>query len=105
MRAGQFDRSIIIQAFSSTADDYGTPTEAWAPVATVRAQLVQTSTEEYLAAHGETDQTIMVFRLRYRSDVTTDHRIVFEAKPYNIRETKEIGRRKGLELRCEEVRT
>lgn len=105
MRAGKLDRTITIQAFTSTVDDYGTPTEALTNFATVRAQKVEASTEEYLRGYGETDATVIIFRIRWLSDVTTDHRVVHEGRNLNIRETKEIGRRKGLELRCEEVRT
>ncbi|ALK09504.1 phage head closure protein [Blastochloris viridis] len=105
MRAGNLDRTITIQSFASGVDDYGTPIEQWSDVATVRAQIVQASTDEFLAAFGETDKTAIIFRVRWLDGVTTEHRVVYAGKSLNIREMKEIGRRKGLELRCEEVRT
>jgi SPP1 family predicted phage head-tail adaptor len=105
MRAGTLDRTITIQAFSSTVDDYGTPTETWTDFATVRAALVQASTDEYLRAYGETDALAVIFRTRWLDGLTTEHRVVYDGRNLNIREVKEIGRRKGLELRCEEVRS
>ena len=72
--------------------------------ATVRAQIIQASTEEYLRAYGEGGNTAIIFRLRWLDGVTVAHHVSFDGKTLNIRETKEIGRRKGLELRCEEVR-
>lgn len=105
MRAGQLDRTIQIQSFSNTVNDYGTPVMTWTDLATVRAQIVQQSTDEFLATHGETDSFAAVFRIRWLAGVTTDHRVSYGGKFLNIREVKEIGRRKGLELRCEEVRT
>lgn len=105
MRAGKLDRRITIQADSSTVNEYGVPVEAWSDFATVPAQIIQTSTEEYLRAYGETDSLAMIFRIRWLAGVTTNHRVVYEGKNLNIRETKEIGRRKGWELRCDEVRT
>jgi SPP1 family predicted phage head-tail adaptor len=105
MRAGKLDRTITIQSLTTGVDDYGTPTEAWTDVATVRAELIQAGTEEFLAGYGESDRTAVIFRTRWRVDVTTDQRIMFGTKSLNIREIKEIGRRRGLELRCEEVRT
>lgn len=101
MRAGKLDRSITLQAFSSTVDPDGTPIEAWVDFATVRAQIVQASTDEFLAGYGETDKTAIIFRVRWLDGVTTDHRVAYDGKNLNIRELKEIGRRKGLELRCE----
>ncbi len=73
--------------------------------ATVRGWIVQASTDEFLAAFGETDKTAIIFRVRWLDGVTTDHRVVYEGKALNIRGTKELGCRQGLELRCEEVRT
>ena len=105
MRAGQLDRTIKIQSVTNTVNEFGTPVETWTDLATVRAQIVQQSTDEFLATYGETDNFAVVFRIRWLSGVTTDHRVVYQGKNLNIRETKEIGRRNGLELRCEEVRT
>ena len=104
MRAGKLDRSIKIQAFTSTVNEYGTPIEAWTDFATVRAQIIEASTEEFQRAYGEGGTTVVVFRIRWLSGVTIEHRVVYEGHNLNIRDIKEIGRRKGLELRCEEVR-
>jgi SPP1 family predicted phage head-tail adaptor len=105
MRAGKLDRQITIQSFSSTIDVLGTPTVTWTTIATVRAQVIEVSTEEYQRAYGEGGNTSIIFRIRFLAGVTTDHRVQYEGKDLNIRELKEIGRGKGLELRCEEVRT
>jgi SPP1 family predicted phage head-tail adaptor len=104
MRAGSLDRTINLQSFSSTVNADGTPVEAWTDFATVRAQLVQASADEFLAGYGEADRTVTIFRVRWLDDVTTDHRVQYDGRNLNIREIKEIGRRKGLELRCEQVR-
>ncbi|NTA48028.1 phage head closure protein [Agrobacterium tumefaciens] len=100
MRAGKLDRSITVQSFTSTVNDYGTPIETWTDVATVRAQIIQSSTEEFLTS-GATDETVIIFRTRYFGAVAPKSRIIFEGEEYNVREVKEIGRRKGLDLRCE----
>lgn len=100
MRAGKLDRSITVQSFTSTVNDYGTPIETWTDVATVRAQIIQSSTEEFLT-NGASDTTSIIFRTRYFSPIGGTSRILFEGEEYNVREVKEIGRRKGLDLRCE----
>lgn len=105
MRAGQLDRVIALQQMVAALDDAGTPTESWTDFATIRAQKVEASTEEYLRGYGETDATVMIFRVRWLDDVNTDMRVVFDGRAFNIRETKELGRRQGLEIRCEQVRT
>jgi SPP1 family predicted phage head-tail adaptor len=89
-----------IQSFASTVNEYGTPVSTWTDVATVRAQLIQSSTEEYLT-NGASDTTSIIFRTRHFEGVNTSSQILYEGQTYNVREVKEIGRRKGLDLRCE----
>ncbi len=100
MRAGKLDRVITIQSFASAPNEYGTPVSTWTDVATVRAQIIQSSTEEYLT-NGASDTTSIIFRTRHFAGVTTSSQVIYEGETFNIREVKEIGRRKGLELRCE----
>ncbi|MBX5149576.1 phage head closure protein [Rhizobium lentis] len=100
MRAGKLDKKIEIQSFGETVDDYGTVTEGWITFATVRAQVLQSSTEEYLQSAGTTAQTAIVFRVRWRSDILTKHRVAYEGQAFDVKEIKELGRRDGLDLRC-----
>lgn len=103
MRAGLMDRSITIQRAATTIDDFGTPTDTWGDVVTVRAQQVQTSTDEYIRGYGASDETVIVFRTWWRNGITNADRIIYAGDAYNIKETKEIGRRNGLELRCQRL--
>ncbi|MBP2611416.1 phage head closure protein [Agrobacterium pusense] len=100
MRSGKLDRTIKVQSFTSTVNEYGTPVQAWTDVATARAQIIQSSTEEFLT-NGASDTTSIIFRTRYFGPIVPKSRILFEGEEYNVREVKEIGRRKGLDLRCE----
>lgn len=100
MRAGKLDREITIQRFTSTVDDYGTPAQTWTDIATVRAQIVQQSTEEFIRGFGASDETAIIFRTRWLDGVTNADRISFDGVLHNLKEVMEIGRRKGLELRC-----
>ncbi len=100
MRAGKLDRSITIQRETSTVNDYGTPVKVWSDIATLRAEIVQASTEEFIRGWGASDETVIIFRTRYLSGVTLADRIVYGGAAHNLKEIKEIGRRRGLELRC-----
>lgn len=102
MRSGKLDRTIRIDRFDAGAvNDYGTPEPTYAPLATLRAQVIQSSTEEALSAQGASAETAIIFRTRWLAAVTTADRVHYEGRYFNVRETKEIGRRRGLELRCE----
>ncbi|MCB1511521.1 MAG: phage head closure protein [Hyphomicrobiaceae bacterium] len=100
MRAGKLDRDITIQRGTTTIDEYGTMTQTWADVATLRAQIVQQSTEEFIRGFGASDVTAVIFRTRWLDGVTNADRISHDGGIYNIKEMKEIGRRRGLEIRC-----
>lgn len=103
MRAGNLDRTITLQRATTTIDDFGTPAETWTNLATLRAQQVTTSTDEYIRNHGASDETVIVFRTWWRDGITNADRIVYAGDTYNIKETKQIGRRAGLELRCQRI--
>lgn len=106
MRAGKLDRIIQIQEYTRTGTTPGgAPILGWADFITVRAQLLQASTEEYLRGYGETEAKVVIFRIRWLDGLTVKHRVHYESKLLEIKEIKEIGRRNGLEVRCDEVRT
>jgi len=100
MRAGKLDKTISIESLGLTVDDYGTETEGWTPVATVRAQLMQASTEEFMRSAGSISETAVVFRIRFRDDLAPSDRVTHQGQAYDVKEINELGRREGLDLRC-----
>ena len=104
MRAGKLDRIIRLDRYTEgVPDDYGNAVPTWEAIATVRAQLLQSSTEEFMRSYGISDETVVVFRTRYIAGITTADRVHYQGAYFGISEVKEIGRRKGLELRCSKV--
>lgn len=99
--AGRLDRTIQIERPTRSVGVAGSETLAWTPVATVRAELIQSEISETLAAQGTTPKAALAFRIRYLAGVTPDDRVIYEGRAYNLRTVKEIGRRRGLELICE----
>jgi SPP1 family predicted phage head-tail adaptor len=65
----------------------------------VRAQIIQASTEEFMKGWGASDEAAIVFRIRYFDGLTNADRVSYGGKTYDLKEIKEIGRRKGLDLR------
>lgn len=100
MRAGRLDRIITIQRVGTTVDDYGTPVEGWTTVATVRAQRVKLTMEEFLRAFGSTSEAVAVFRVRHMDDLTLADRITCEGETFDLKSIEPLGRREGLDLRC-----
>ena len=99
MRAGKLRYRITIQTFSETVDEYGVPTLDWADVATVRAELVQQSTSEFIRNHTAMDDELVIFRTRYLDGITNAMRVMFDGDPHNIREVAPDPLRRHMELR------
>jgi SPP1 family predicted phage head-tail adaptor len=100
MRAGNLDRRIGIDRAAVVKDPHGVERSSWSRMANVRAQVVQSSTEEFMRAPGASTETAIVFRIRYLAGLTTADRIAFDGQFFNVVEIKEIGRRHGLEIRA-----
>lgn len=98
IRAGKLDRQIIIERQAETVAASGAVSKTWTPAATVRAELVQRSADEYLAGYGEAENGNAVFRIRYLAGITTADRVTFDGVNYDIDEIVELGRRRALEL-------
>ena len=99
MRAGTLDRTISIQRATEVRDDLGVVTTTWATLATMCAALIQASTSEYLQGAGLQGDAAVIFRTRFLDGVTVRDRVLYGGTAHDIQEVKEIGRRKGLELR------
>ncbi|MDH7785174.1 SPP1 family predicted phage head-tail adaptor [Ochrobactrum sp. 19YEA23] len=99
MRAGKLDRQITIERKTKTKTPTGGIVESWQAMATIRAEIVQQSATEFLTGYGEAENGTIVFRVRYLGGITTADRVSYNGTAYNLKEIKELGRRRGLELR------
>ena len=118
MRAGNLDRVISLQRLTQAVSDAGTVTETWTDFAPgIRAELVAPMLPfavkaptifagvEADQAYGPAEEVTLAFQVRYVASVTTVDRVVYEGNPYRIIGITEIGRRRGLELRCQWLRS
>lgn len=89
MRAGQLRHRIAIQVQTDTTDNMGGFTVAWADVAgldSVPAAIWDLKSTERIDAMKLEEQITHRIRIRYRSGITTKHRIYWEqkSKTFNI---------------------
>jgi SPP1 family predicted phage head-tail adaptor len=103
IRAGKLDRQITIQRQTETVAPSGAVSKAWAEIATVRAEIVQQSADEYLSGYGEAEQGNLVFRIRYLAGLSTNDRVIYDGTAHDIDQLVELGRKRGLELRVKGV--
>lgn len=99
MRAGSLDKTIRIERGSNTVKNDGTPLFMWTELVTLRAETIQTSTEEFQRAFGASGETATIFRTWFYAGITLADRVIIDGLVHDILELKEIGRRNGLEIR------
>lgn len=101
MRAGQLNKSIVIEARTDTADSFGQPVPSWARIhtdATIAAAVLPNRGGERFTAAQVYGESVVTFRIRWRSDVSVLNRISYDSKYWDIKDVREIGRREGLEI-------
>ena len=98
MRSGDLDRSIEIQVNTAVQDETGDPVASWATITkgTVRAKIERGRGRQRFITDHELNEHAIVFKIRYRSDFDTEHRIVYDSENYDIEAIEEIDRREGL---------
>ena len=103
-RASKLDNIVTIARLVETLDEYGIPREAWTPIRTAKAPIIQASAEDFLRSAGVAAESIVIFRVWFIEGVTpamdTSQRAEVRRK-----EIKAIGRRRGLEIRATSRRT
>lgn len=105
--AGRMDRRITFQTFTEAADGAGEPVKTWANLGsnpTVWAEVTPLALtnlgrgQEIFDADQILGQADARFRIRYRSDITVEMRVVYASENYDIESVSEIGRREGVSI-------
>lgn len=98
MKAGELDRRITLETYTTTKNSYGEEEKTWSTLATVWAKIDYSGGTEDFEADKNTAIGRVRFSIRHRTDVTEQTRILYESEYYDILAINEIGRREGLEL-------
>jgi len=105
MKIGELRHRVTLQKKSVVKDGEGIPTETWADVCSVMAAVEPLRGREYfVAAAANAENTIRV-RIRYRSDVTADMRVLYGTRLLQIKSPPidPEDRHRELHLMCMEV--
>lgn len=98
MNIGRLDRVLEIHSPSLAQDAVGQMVETFALLATVWAAKMDIRPRERLAAQQVLATETTTFRIRHRSDVTAQCRLVCEGQTYKVEGLAEVGRREGLDI-------
>ena len=97
--ASRLRHLITIERRTESRDEFGQVTESWTCFATLRAEKITASTIEFLKGAGLEGQAAVVWRTRWRDGITITDRVLCDGVAHDIKELKEIGRRRGLDIR------
>ena len=100
---GKMDRRILIETNTPAQDSFGDPVESWGTLGTVWAEKLSAKAFEKFTGEKLTGFRQIGWMIRYRSDVTNLHRVVFDSENYLIMGVTEVGRKKSLVLTTEAV--
>ena len=99
--AGRLRHRIEIQNYEMAQDELGQPINTWAHWADVWASIEPLQGREFLAAMALQSQTTVRIRMRYRPDVTSQMRVLWGGRFYEIESVIEPqSRRHALQLMC-----
>jgi SPP1 family predicted phage head-tail adaptor len=102
MNPGILRSRIIIEKKAFTDNGFGGYTETWSTLATVWAKVEHLSGRELQMAQQVSPNINYEMTIRYRSDVTTDQRINYGGKYFNIRDVKDLDNmHQWMFLKCE----
>lgn len=84
MKIGSLKHRIIFQRLVATINENGFETEAWEDYKTIWASVSNLSGREYYEVAAVQAEKTVKFTIRYLTGLTTDMRILFQDKQYNI---------------------
>mgnify|MGYP001599360719 CR=1 FL=1 len=103
MRAGLMRHRIELQSSQEIRDPSGQGIPEGTTYATGWAELRPISGREMIAGRMEQAEQSVLWHIRYRSDVTVKHRVLFGARIFDINAVLDVGgRRRELDLVCTE---
>jgi len=104
MRTGRLRHLITLQTFTASIDANRKPTRTYSTLAQVWADMSYTTGTESVVADQVEARNLVVFTIRYRSDVTPQMRVLYNSKYYEITAVLDReGRRRMLDLATTEV--
>ena len=103
-RIGQMNQRVAIKQLAETTDVGPGKTVAWSTLDTVWAQVEPVNADEQIQGQGQASTADYRVRLRYRSDLTPAHRLLWDGKTLQILGVLlEGGAKRYLNLRCGEI--
>jgi len=105
MRAGQLRQRIKIQSKTATQDSYGDEEITYTTWATVWAAVEPLTGREFIDGKMITAELTHRMRIRYRSGILEEYRVVFDSRNFDIISIIHVEEHeREIHLMCQEIR-
>ena len=102
MSIGKMRYEVQLQKPTNTRDTGGGLTETWSTLANLWADIKPLRGAETYRQGQVQEKTTHLITIRYRRDIGTNYRILYDSDNYNIKYIKNLDNRdRFLELECE----
>lgn len=101
MQSGKLRRRITIERKNISLSDSGEEVVDWEDVAEVWASIEYDRGYERYANQQNVGRSVARFQFRWSdavSEVTSEHRVAFDGRTFDITDVRKIGRRVGIEI-------
>jgi SPP1 family predicted phage head-tail adaptor len=105
LNAGKYRHPITIQKLVQTENSYGETTDEWIDETRMRAGIYPLSGKEFFSAEAVNSEITHKVHIRYISGITSDMRIIFNERIFNIISAPINWQEKNVELQllCKET--
>ena len=99
MNSGKLDKRILIETPSEGRDDYGQEVRTWSTFASMWAGIKLNIGKESFETSEKVKERVVDFKIRWRTDLNNEMRILYNSNYYEIEDIVELGREDGLIVR------
>lgn len=107
MRAGQLNKKVTVQSYTSAANSFGEMIETWSTYATRNASVEPLQGREFWAAQQLNSEVTSKIRLRYDSitgAITPKMRVQWDSRTFKIHSVINVNQRnREVQLMCSEL--
>ena len=103
MRSEKLDKRITFESFTDAKDDYGQEIRTWSTFASCWAGIKLNIGKENYIANEKVKERIVDFKIRWRTDLTNEMRIIYSSNYYDIQDIVELGREDGIIIRAKRL--
>lgn len=100
MNPGLLDRKIKLLKPTAAHNPLGDPTPSWHTYANPWARRLHRSGRTAELAGKDTPLRTSIYRIRFRQDVRTNHKLQDQHNTYTIEDIAPVGRNQYLDLTC-----